>query len=198
MTGPTIKYLFSVNQLNVFGTFPVICCLLVCHGGSLQVPEQLIWAWAWHGRWVGSWHGHVGPNSGLSKTHRFNPDYSHHFSLSLSLFPSIDLPSSLPPFPPTHLLSPAALSPVRASLLCHNLIPKNWCPTLAGLFPCCHFFLFVPLICFEWSLRVDFRKSIFNVWAPIYVTLDRLMCCQGNCHSYYHHGEPCIQSSIFF
>lgn len=86
-----------------------MCCLLVCHGGSLHVPERLIWAGGWHGRWVGSWHGHAGPNSGLSKTHRFNPDYAHHFSLLLSVFPSIDLPPFLPPLPPTHLLSSSLL-----------------------------------------------------------------------------------------
>lgn len=26
-----------------------MCCLLVCHGGSLHVPKRLIWAGAWHG-----------------------------------------------------------------------------------------------------------------------------------------------------
>lgn len=42
----------SFYALNVFGMFPAraMCCLLVCHGGSLHVPEQLIWVGAWHGR----------------------------------------------------------------------------------------------------------------------------------------------------
>lgn len=30
--------------------FKAMCCLLVCHGGSLHVPERLIWVGAWHGR----------------------------------------------------------------------------------------------------------------------------------------------------
>lgn len=32
--------------------FVAVCCLLVCRGGSLHVPEQLIWVAAWHGKAV--------------------------------------------------------------------------------------------------------------------------------------------------
>lgn len=36
------------------------------------------------------------------------------------------------------------------------------------------------------------ESLFFFFWAPIYDILDGLMCCQGNCHSYYHHGEPVV------
>lgn len=151
---------------------PLRSRLLVCHGGSLHVPERLIWAGAWHGRWVGSWHGHGGPNSGLSKTHRFNPDYAHHFSLSRSLhFPPL---TSLPPSFPTHafalFLSPAALSPAHASRFHRNLkaYPKTDAP---HRLTCCRAvtsFLFVPLICSEGSLRID--KSLFLMSGLLFVS----------------------------
>lgn len=72
------------------------------------MPERMIWAAAWHGRRLGSWHGHVGPNSGLSKNPAVLIRIKPIISLSLlSVFPSIDLtlslPSSLPPPSfPTH------------------------------------------------------------------------------------------------
>lgn len=87
-----------------------MCRLPVSHRGSLHVPEQMIWAAAWHGRRLGSWHGHVGPNSGLSKNPAVLIRIKPIISLSLlAVFPSIDLTLSLRPlfpFPPTHLLSP--------------------------------------------------------------------------------------------
>lgn len=129
--------------------------------------------------------------------------------ISLSVFApctSLHRPPFLPPFFLSHpRICSLPLSCCSFSCSCltlpsqpYNLNPKKtktktmlrtgWpASTLSLLFP------LVPLICSEWSLGVDFRKSIFNVWAPIYVILDRLMCCQGNCHSYYRHGEPSVE-----
>lgn len=149
---------FLKSGIRVFvGMFPLaaVCRLLVCHGGSLHVPEWLIWAGAWHGRWVGGWHGHGGPNSGLSKTHRFNPDYAHHFSLSLSAF-SLHWPPSLPPSFPTHafalFLSPAALSPAHASLFHRNLKADTQKPDAPHWLTCC---LVITFSLCPWSVLND-------------------------------------------
>lgn len=147
-----------------------MCRLLVSHGGSLHVPERMIWAAAWHGRRLGSWHGHVGPNSGLSKNPAVLIRIKPIISLSLlSVFPSIDLTPSLPSsssHPPPSFLShpcicalPAALSPARASLLHLYLYPHPLkrsnikdAPKLAGPLPRRHFFSFMHLIHSKQSL----------------------------------------------
>lgn len=121
-------------------------------------------------RWVGSWHGCHGPNSGLSKTRRFNPDYAHHFSLSLSLSVSISLhwaPS--PPFPPTLFLF--LLLVLHPSINTLQPYPKKYkAPTgcsVAMVTACATSFHSCHWSVSEWSLRVDFRKSIFNACLPI-------------------------------
>lgn len=129
---------------------------------------------------------------------RITPIISLSHSLSLALCISLHLPPFLPPFPPTHSLSSSFLL-LFLLLTPHPSIttyPKTNAP---HWLVCCHgdhscpIFSLLPLFCSQWSLRVDFRKSILDTWAPIYVLLDRLICCQGNCYSYYRHGDPCVQ-----
>lgn len=141
-----------------------VCRLLVSHRGSLHVPERMIWAAAWHGRWLGSWHGHVGTNSGLSKNPAVLIRIKTIISLSLlSVFPSIDLPHSLPPcftsslfpfsFPPTHLLSSCCLCFTPPFLLFYfPPSKKKVILNLSDLLPSCHFFSFIHLILSKWSL----------------------------------------------
>lgn len=75
-TSETLCKIVYFLSIKWFGdvSCAAMCCLIVCHGGSLHVPERLIWAGSWHRSWVGGWHGHDGPNSGLSKTLHFNLD----------------------------------------------------------------------------------------------------------------------------
>lgn len=154
----------------MFPAQPCAACLCVmeapcmCQSGRFGLGFGIGESW-----WVGSWHGHGCPNSGLSKTHRFNPDYDHHFSLFpllLSVFPSIDLPSSLLPHPRIHCL-PLSCCSFSCSCLTlpsqpYKAYPKKKKNNAPRWLVCCHgdhschFFSVMPLISSEWSLRVDF------------------------------------------
>lgn len=105
--------MFFVDGERLGCSCAAVCCLIVCHGGSLHVPELLIWVGAWHATatvggmlaWMRqSWIGIV------QKTpHRFNPDYGRRLCLSPSL------PLFLPPLLAFSLfLPPAALSPLTS------------------------------------------------------------------------------------
>lgn len=74
MTGTTVvaQMLCKGRYFFLTGGFwdvpsAAMCCLHVCHGGSLHVPDRLIWAGGWHGKYERSWHGHSGPNQDCPK-----------------------------------------------------------------------------------------------------------------------------------
>lgn len=153
MTGTTVvaQMLCKGRYFFLTGGFwdvpsTAICCLHVCHGGSLHVPDRLICAGAWHGKYEGSWHGHSCPNQDCPK-----PTVLIRIMPIISLFCSLYFPP-LTSLPPMHSLSSSLLLfllTLHSSIATLKPTKKKRGSTLAGSLPCCHFFSFVPSICCE-------------------------------------------------